>query len=236
MWDVLRFRGQEWQVVGQSGDQVTLRSLGGDELQTVRQADLLHAPDYVLITPTLLPNLDRVALISQLPADVRRRLLALEQHLNQIRAAESETGHPARSVVAAKAVELAAAGELVSEGTLWRYLAAYRAAGVAGLVDDRQTRSGSITGRVDARLVAIIAEELASKTKRPTGTRSRAIQAITARAAADGVPVPSQATPYRVLANLGRQRHAFGNATTRRTQANRPGRAYSSRRSGRVSW
>ena len=64
------------------------------------------------------------------------------------------------------------------------------------------------------------------QTYHSTRTRSHAFASIERAAAEQGVEVPSRATVYRLLGRLDRQRHSFGNATTRRTQANRPNRAY----------
>ena len=52
------------------------------------------------------------------------------------------------------------------------------------------------------------------------------ITGIRVEAARLDLPVPTDRTLYRLLQTLDRQRHSFGNATTRRSQANRPERAY----------
>lgn len=57
---------------------------------------------------------------------------------------------------AAKAAELAAAGERVSVATVRRMRARYREQGVWGLVDGRLIRERSGFGRADERVVAAI--------------------------------------------------------------------------------
>ncbi|MFN8068719.1 MAG: hypothetical protein U0R77_08020 [Mycolicibacterium insubricum] len=57
-----------------------------------------------------------------------------------------------------------------------------------------------------------------------TGTKSRVITEVKREAQQLGVPIPSRSPLYEALSNLHRSKHPFGNATTRRTQANRPDR------------
>ena len=66
--------------------------------------------------------------------------------------------------------------------------------------------------------VSVAAAEAAAELER--------LAQIEVEAAALNLPLPSYRTLYRLMNKLDRQRHSFGNATTRRTQANRPDRAY----------
>ncbi|WP_123304717.1 DDE-type integrase/transposase/recombinase [Bogoriella caseilytica] len=109
---------------------------------------------------------------------------------------------------------------------LYRHIAAYRAEGVAGLVDKRRLRTSIPGRRADPLVVQLLEEEVAGQTNLSTGTRHRAITRVIIAARKQGVPVPSRATLYRILAVIERDRRPFGKATTRRTQANRPDRTY----------
>ena len=113
----------------------------------------------------------------------------------------------------------------LSGRSLWRYVTRYRSEGVNGLIDLRGQRA-SPSRRISPQLVAIAEDVMCRQTYHSTRTRSHAFASIERAAAEQGVEVPSRATVYRLLSRLDRQRHSFGNATTRRTQANRPDRAY----------
>lgn len=114
----------------------------------------------------------------------------------------------------------------MSERTFRRHLTAYRRDGIAGLVDGRKTRQSSPTGRIDNRLVSLLEAAIDRQTNLSTGTKSRVIAQVKREAQQLGVPVPSRSTLYEALGNLHRSKHPFGNATTRRSQGNRPDRAW----------
>lgn len=133
--------------------------------------------------------------------------------------------------VVAKTAELAAAGTPVSERQFRRHVSAYRTKGVAGLVDQRKLRPSTVTGRVDERVVALLKKEMAAQTFKSTRTRQGLIASVLVKVgdlndAGAEIPVPSRATMYRAVVGLDGARHTFGDATTRRTQANKPDRAY----------
>lgn len=138
---------------------------------------------------------------------------------------------PAGERFTAKVAELAAAGTPLSERQLQRHAAAYREKGVAGLVDQRKVRTRSATGRLDERVVRLLKEALADRTSGSTRSgrsliTNVLIQVADLNAEGAGIPVPSAATLYRALSRLEASRHTFGEATTRKTQANKPDRAY----------
>ncbi|MFI1801909.1 helix-turn-helix domain-containing protein [Streptomyces sp. NPDC020379] len=114
----------------------------------------------------------------------------------------------------AKAAELG-----VSDRTIRRWAAAYRHRGEAGLAD--QVRgTGKAAGRVDDRWVAVAREVMAEHTDASKPSRKRVIELTRARAAARyggerKVAQPSQATAYRVLAQLEREHPLFRLSTKR---------------------
>ncbi|RKT88112.1 Mu transposase, C-terminal [Saccharopolyspora antimicrobica] len=131
---------------------------------------------------------------------------------------------------AAKARELTATGKRTSVRTIQRMRQRYRAEGLRGLVDSRSSRTASIDGRADVRVVEAIREALAEETSRSTGTRDRLrrrVEEIVAGRHGDGVvSMPSRATFYRLVGRLSQGQHTFGPATTRRSLANRPEGAF----------
>lgn len=118
-------------------------------------------------------------------------------------------------------------GRSVTDRTVFRKLADYRAQGLSGLADKRRERGSSSS--VDPRVVEILNDVLASRSRSSTVSRSIVIEDITQRVQArygDEVPVPSRATLYRVLDAEDRGRHTFGSAKTRETLALQPKRDF----------
>ncbi|MFC0453765.1 helix-turn-helix domain-containing protein [Rhodococcus jostii] len=124
----------------------------------------------------------------------------------------------------AKAAELG-----VASRTVERWVAAYRDAGEAGLVDDRRRRGRGST--VDPRWEAAVAAELAAGVSASTPTRSavlmRAAERLEREHGVGVVALPSQATAYRRLAELVKGTNAVsGSAKARRSIAQRPKGVY----------
>jgi hypothetical protein len=111
-----------------------------------------------------------------------------------------------------------------------RLRARYAEQGLVGLVDQRVMRPTSTVGRADDRLVTAIRAELDVQTHTSTGTRDRLMRRVVARLEAEHgpgvVPVPARTTFYELVNQLATGRHSFGTATTRRSLANRPARAF----------
>ena len=124
----------------------------------------------------------------------------------------------------AKAVELAAVGTPLSARQIDRYLRRWRAQGKAGLIDPR--RLPLPQSRTPSELITLVDDALAAQKNRSSGTRRRVLLQVSVEAAELGVEVPSQATMYRLMDRLDRQRHSFGDAPTRRSLASRPDRTF----------
>ena len=237
LWDKLEFEGTQWQVVAEVTDALVLRALSGGRLRRIGRHELLASPDYVPSLPRA--DLDRVDLVSMLSEADQERVAFLHHHIVEVLTGlpphpspdaqprpEYSSNRKLKPRVERKASELKAAGTPVSARQLWRYLMRYRTEGVNGLIDGRNRRRKALTGRVDPQLVGVLEDVVGAQTLVSTGSRTRVLNQTALLAAEDGLPMPSRATGYRVLKNLERQRHTFGNATTRRTQANRPDRDF----------
>lgn len=113
----------------------------------------------------------------------------------------------------------------IGHRTIRRWVAGYRRAGEAGLVDTRTLRGRG--SRVDARWDEAVRAVLAKSLSAATPTRSAVLARAAARLAetfGDGaVPLPSAATAYRRLAELTKGTNAVsGSAKARRSIADRP--------------
>lgn len=240
LFDCIEYDGHSWQIVAQDGNIVALKNLMTSRIRKVQIPELLADPSYLPDRPTSLPDLDQVAVLETLDRPARARAEFLHRHVVELLAGrtpsdgqdegaarpEYDPRHPLFERIDTKVAELNADGFAISARTLRRHVEAYRRDGVAGLVDRRKTRVSSPTGRLDPRLASLLEDAMARQTNISTGTRSRVITAVTREARALGLAVPSKTTIYEALNNLQRSRHPFGNATTRRTQSNRPDRTW----------
>jgi len=242
--DRVRFDGAVHTVAGLSGTAIRLVSQAG-EAAVVLLAHLLATPGTELLEAPPAPRVPPFGLLDAVPGPVLERARLLEQHVLEV-----ETGQPPgampetpprpdydprwRSLAereAAKAAELTAAGDPTSVKTISRLRRRYREQGLWGLVDQRAIRQPKPYGRADPRLVAVLATHLEAETDQSTGTRTRLHHRIQEALAAGygpgAVPMPSRATFYRLVAALSAGRHTFGQATTRRSMANRPAAPFS---------
>lgn len=242
--DRVLFEGRPVTVGGFHGARVRLvDDVGG--AQVLLLAQVLAAPGFELLEAGPPPiRLDPVGLLDAVPEAVLDRAREWERHVVEVQtglppdapvgARPKEPYDPARHPLAereaAKAAELTAAGSATSAITVKRMRLRYRAEGLWGLVDHRATRPASSYTRIDERVVAAVKIAMNAETGQSTGTRSRLRRRVEQLLAAEhgvgAVQMPSTATFYRLLAAMDAGRHTFGEATTRRSQANRPARPF----------
>ncbi|SLH82327.1 integrase family protein [Mycobacteroides abscessus subsp. massiliense] len=245
LFDLLSYDGQTWQVVAQDGPQLALKELVSGRIRKIGVAELLGDDSFLPDVPDRLPRLDSAAVLDTLDTVARERVLFLRRHVVEVLTGappeeldvldadspvpmrrEYDTKLPLKDRIAAKVSELTAAKTPVGHRSLERYIKAYRQDGIAGLVDGRMQRQSSPTGRIDPAVVSLLEDAVKAQTNVSTGTRSRVINQVSLEATQLGLPLPSRSTLYRAVENLERSRHPFGNATTRRTQANQPDRPW----------
>ena len=245
LFDLLSYDGHAWQVVAQDGPQVALKDLISGRIRKIGVAELLGDESFLPDVPDRLPRLDSAAVLETLDPVARERVLFLRRHIVEVLTGqppaefdgcdedspiptrhEYDSKLPLKDRIAAKVSELVAAKTPVGHRSFERYIKAYREDGVAGLVDGRIQRQSSPTGRINPAVVSLLAEAIKRQSNISTGTRSRVIKQVSLEASQLGLPLPSRSTLYRAVENLEKSRHPFGNATTRRTQANRPDRTW----------
>ena len=245
--DLIEYDGEAWEIVTREKDELVLRHLIDERLRRVSVLTLLADDTFKPEPVDVDTDLARASILASLDTREADRVRFLHKHvyelLNGVQApevgqplpqprAEYALDRPFGERLDAKVAELAAAGRPLSRRTLQRHVKAYRENGIAGLVDARKQRTSTEHGELDPALVAIIDDVLAQQVGRSTGTRSRAIHDIKARAKLDSertgitIRVPSDRTLYRALERLDRGRHSFGEASTRRSLANQPDRPW----------
>ncbi|OMH28183.1 integrase [Tersicoccus phoenicis] len=245
LFDFISYDADTFQVVAQDGAKLALKSMTTNRIRHVGVAELLGDDSYEPDAADRLPVLDNISVLDSLDQQTRDEALWLYRHVHEIVHGtpplalfgdteislnpDYDQSLPLLQRVSAKANELATSDRPVSARSLRRHVYAYRKEGVAGLVDGRKRRQRNPGREQDARLLDLIKEEIAAQETVSTGTRTRVITRVTVKAKAQGIEVPSKNTMYRLIAAQEKDRHPFGDATLRRTQANRPDRAYGRR-------
>lgn len=218
----VRFRGARWQVVALAGQHIHLAGEDGGD-QAVLAGHLFADADFAILDVDAFPPqaVPQWGLFETAPPAAREKALAWQRHVQEVEyglpggPADSATVRPqydpARYTLAereqAKAEELTAAGfGRISRTTVQRMRLAYRKQGLWGLLDHRTTRTSSPTGRADERVIAAVKEALDRQRGRSKGTVSALFplihQILDERHEPGAVPVPSEATLYRLIHQL----------------------------------
>lgn len=218
----VRFRGVKWQVVALSGQVIHLVGPDGGG-EAVLAGYLFADPGFSVIGAEVPQAAPQWGLFETAPAAAREKALAWQRHVREVECglaggprsagAVREQYAPERHTLAerelAKAEELTALGfGRVSRTTVQRMRLAYRKQGLWGLLDHRTTRASSPTGRSDERVVAAVREALRRRRGRSKGTINGLFplinQILEDQHGPGAVPVPSQATLYRLVTSLAR--------------------------------
>ncbi|MEV4921630.1 Mu transposase C-terminal domain-containing protein [Streptomyces roseoverticillatus] len=251
--DAFRLRiGQriEWEddtheVIGFSDTAVRLRS-GSGSIHLILTSALIADPTFRTTdtsqAATAQPPsfLSPGALLDQLPDDERERVLAMEASL-----LEATTGYPtwtgeADGLTPREGFDPAApvskrvatlAGELgLTERRLWQLIDKWKTEGLWGLVNKNKIRTSNPLAAVDPRIINAILDQDAAETDDSTGTLGRFQRRVQNRLDTQYGPgtvtLPSRATFHRWVSLLLKNRHTFGDATTRRTLAHQPDRMF----------
>jgi len=237
------FDGDSFQIVAQKGARLALKSQTTNRIRHVALVDLLGDDSYEPHEQETAPSLEDLAVLERLDPDTRRHTEWLAGHITDIIdgnrrsesgddaevSSKSNRGPTLADRIDAKAQELATTDTPIAPRTLRKYVTNYRQCGLVGLVDGRKTRVRPPGGFQDMRLLTLIEAVLDEQTDKSTGTMSRVVTIVSSRATQIGVPVPSRSTMYRIISESARDRHSFGPATTRRSNARRPKRTYGRR-------
>ncbi|WP_327350303.1 transposase [Streptomyces sp. NBC_01304] len=233
----------KWQVIALAGQEIRLLGAEG-EGEVALAGHLFADPGFAVVGEQVPQAAPQWGLFETAPAAARDKALTWLRHIREVESGlpdgSGSTGTvrsqyaPERFTLAereqAKAEELTALGYgRVSRTTVQRMRLAYRKQGLWGLVDHRTTRSHSRTGRTDERVVAAVREALGRQRGRSKGTVNAlfpvAKRILAARHGAGTVPVPSQATLYRLVTALARPGE-MPTSPVRATPSSYEGRAY----------
>lgn len=200
LFDFIAYDGDSYQVIAQDGARLALKSLEDTLWLYGHVHEIVNGP---------------------LPGPARRRGDHTQARVRCWGPAAGQDRGQGRGVVSLGSAT-------VCPGTR-RHVSGYRKDGVVALVDSRKRRQRKPGRDQDRRLLDLLREEIAAQEKVSTGTRTRVITRFTVRAKDLGVPAQSRTTLNRLIEAEERSTHPFGDATLRRTQANRPDRTYGRR-------
>ena len=209
--------GCSWEVVALQGHDVTLRS--GERMQRVAVTEIA-ARGTAISPPDDTASADPAAVVlSSLTATQIQELETRAEHVRGLLAEVAVSGAELESVLATRAAELH-----VSVRTLYRWIAGYRAAGVAGLTDSRirSRYATSVDHRWDAACVRVLDRYVTVSTPTIGAVIDAVAKDLEAEFGPGMVPLPSLSTAYRRVKTLSKGRHAFGSAKGRRSVADRP--------------
>lgn len=235
----LLYCGDVVEVVALEGLGATVRNERTGEISTLSLGRLAAGARSLEPEPETASQ-DQVVVLAHLSPGPRAKLKERAEHVREVLTGY-RSGHaggalageprpafhpdsPLADRTAAKAEELQ-----VSTRTVDRWVAAYREAGEAGLVDTRWLKGRG--SRVDPRWEEAVRRVLAESVNASTPTRSAVLRRVKERLeeefGAGTVPLPPQSTAYRRLAELTKGTNAVsGSAKARRSIADRPGGTY----------
>ncbi|WP_165610930.1 Mu transposase C-terminal domain-containing protein [Mycobacteroides chelonae] len=126
----------------------------------------------------------------------------------------------------AKREELIRGGYSVSMSTMWRKWCGFNTRGVVGCLDSRGMPGHVRLSSVDQKVTATLRTVMGEFTEKSTPTKKQLIEITKNRLHDSGTPLPSRSSMYSLLARLDRGQHTTGDATSRRSYANSPDRAF----------
>ncbi|MHA3021824.1 Mu transposase C-terminal domain-containing protein [Mycobacterium sp. BMJ-28] len=140
-----------------------------------------------------------------------------------------EPVHPTSTVasrLADKRRELMSAGHQVSMSTMWRKWRGFNQRGVMGCADLRGLPGHVRLSHIDQRIEKALDAVRNHFIDKSTPTKKQIIEMAKHRLTDDNVPMPGKTSMYELLDKLDRGEHITGDATSRRSHANSPDRAF----------
>lgn len=234
--DVIEYRSQTWHIVDFDGIMLALKCLDDGSERTEPAAVVMADDTYV--GPGLHgPSVAEQRLLDLTTPQRRQQAEFWYEHMFEVKHGYPlrdrgmvRVGEPTTTVeerLVAKRDELMRIGCTVSMSTMWRKWRGFNNRGVFGCADHRgmpgHVRLSAIDQNVAMTLRAITVEF----TEKSTPTKKQIIEMAKHRLKDTGAASPCRSSMYTLLKRLDRGQHTTGDATSRRSHANSPDRAYS---------
>ncbi len=233
--DIVEFRGQTWQIRDSDATTVHLKCLDDGSSLTLPTGVLLA--DETFVGPgDPGPSVADQRLLDLTVPQRRREAEFWYAHMYEVKYGIAlrdrgviDAPPPAATIASrlgAKRHELMRAGLEVSMSTMWRKWRGFNRRGVLGCADLRgmpgHVRLSGIDQRVEATLAAVRNHFI----DKSTPTKKQIIEMAKHRLTDDNVAMPGKTSWYELLKRVDRGEHITGDATSRRSHANSPDRAF----------
>lgn len=234
--DIIELRGQSWHIRDSDGLALRLKCLDDGSDLTLPVAMLLCDDSFVGPDASG-PSIADQRLLDLATDEQRRDAQFWYEHLSGIKHAmeqpaqgQAYSGTPIATVrerLSDKRAELRTLGRQVSMTTMWRKWQRFNNAGLLGCIDQRGMPGHVRLSGVHERVIVVLEMVKAHYVDKSTPTKKQILEIAERRLRDDNVPVPCRSSLYALLAALDRGEHTTGDATSRRSHANSPNRAFS---------
>jgi hypothetical protein len=233
--DEVSLQGCFWNIDACDGQIVVLRCLE-DGTEKVLPTGVLLVDETFVGPAQKGPSLADQRLLDLMPEQKRRQAEFWYEQMYQVRYGVTPAERvlvgvcPPETTIAerlaAKQQELRRKGIAVSMTTMWRKYSGFKTAGIIGCADQRGLPGHTRRSRIDVRVPYLLDEICSSFTEKSTPSKWQVIEMANRQLSAQGIATPGRSTMYQLLDRFDRGRHIFGDATTRRSQANQRNRAF----------
>lgn len=233
--DLIEYRCNTWQIRGYDGLVLEMKCLDDGSSCALPVGKILS--DETFVGPSKSgPSVADQRLLDLLAPQRRREAELWYEHMYEVKHGVALRDHGMLSVEApagtvasrlvAKRSELMKAGMRVSMSTMWRKWRGFNDHGVIGCADHRGMPGHVRLPQTDPRVEAAIQAVKIHFVDKSTPTQKQIIEMARYRLEEDGVPLPCRSSMYELIKKLDRGEHTTGDATSRRSHANSPDRAF----------
>ncbi len=233
--DIIEYHTQTWQIVAFDGAMLQLKCLeDGSEL--AEPAGVVIAHDTYVGPGTHGPSIADQRMLDLATAQRRRQAEFWYEHMFEVKHGYAlrdrdivTVPEPTTTVeerLTAKREELIRGGYPVSMSTMWRKWRGFNDRGVLGCLDSRGLPGHVRLSHVDQKVTSALRTVIGEFTEKSTPTKKQLIEIARNRLRDTGAPVPCRSSMYSLLTRLDRGEHTTGDATSRRSHANSPDRAF----------
>lgn len=233
--EIIELRGQSWHIRESDGLALRLKCLDDGSDLTLPVGMLLCDDSFVGPDSTA-PSVGDQRLLDLATDEQRRNAQFWYEHLSQLKSrmalhdqgigAEESSNTTVKDRLIEKRAEFQRLGRDVSMSTMWRKWQRFNDAGLLGCIDQRGMPGHVRLSKVDERVIVTLGMVKAFYVDKSTPTKKQIIEIAGRRLSDDNVTVPSRSSMYALLDALDRGEHTTGDATSRRSHANSPDRAF----------
>lgn len=233
--DIIEYRTQTWQIVAFDGAMLQLKCLD-DGSELTEPAGVVIAHDTYLGPGAHGPSIADQRLLDLAAPHRRRQAEFWYEHMFEVKHGYTLRDRDITTVLeptttveerlTAKREELIRGGYPVSMSTMWRRWRGFNERGVIGCLDSRGMPGHVRLSRIDQKVTIALRTVIGDFTEKSTPTKKQLIEIAKNRLRDTDTLVPCRSSMYSLLTRLDHGEHTTGDATSRRSHANSPDRAF----------